>query len=129
VDIEHWQQKNTVVVCGDFNARIGRQGAESPTNSVVPQFEITRDAQGATLVDLMNTTGLYSLANRKARDPIHVHPHSGAVGGRLPHGSSELLKFTTSVAHYIVDDDSDHVLMRMTIPGHLVKRKSKPRRP
>jgi hypothetical protein len=30
------------------------------------------------------------------------------------------LKFTTSVAHYIVDDDSDHVLMRMTIPGHLV---------
>jgi hypothetical protein len=24
-----------------------------------------------------------------------------------------------------VDDDSDHVLMRMTIPGHLVKRKSK----
>jgi endonuclease/exonuclease/phosphatase family metal-dependent hydrolase len=29
VDIEHWQQKNTVVVCGDFNARIGRQGAES----------------------------------------------------------------------------------------------------
>jgi hypothetical protein len=45
VDIEHWQQKNTVVVCGDF-ARIGRQGAESPTNSVVPQFgEITRDAQ------------------------------------------------------------------------------------
>jgi hypothetical protein len=37
--------------------------------------------------------------------------------------------FTTSVAHYIVDDDGDHVLMRMTIPGHLVKRKSKPRRP
>jgi uncharacterized lipoprotein len=69
VDIEHWQQKNTVVVCGDFNARIGRQGAES-TNSVVPQFgEITRDAQGATLVDLMNTTGLYSLANRKAPRP------------------------------------------------------------
>jgi hypothetical protein len=66
---------------------------QSPTNSVVPQFgEITRDAQGATLVDLMNTTGLYSLANRKARDPIHVHPHSGAVGGRLPHGSSELLE-------------------------------------
>jgi endonuclease/exonuclease/phosphatase family metal-dependent hydrolase len=29
VDIEQ-QQKNTVVVCGDFNARIGRQGAESP---------------------------------------------------------------------------------------------------
>jgi endonuclease/exonuclease/phosphatase family metal-dependent hydrolase len=34
VDIEHWQQKNTVVVCGDFNARIGRQ-VQSPTNSVV----------------------------------------------------------------------------------------------
>jgi hypothetical protein len=44
-------------------------------------------------VDLMNTTGLYSLANRKARDPIHVHPHSGAVGGRLPQRSSSF--FTT----------------------------------
>jgi hypothetical protein len=43
-------------------------------------------------------------------------------------GPASFLKFTTSVAHYIVDDD-DHVLMRMTIPGHLVKRKSKPRRP
>jgi hypothetical protein len=43
-------------------------GARWSPNSVVPQFgEITRDAQGATLVDLMNTTGLYSLANRKAR--------------------------------------------------------------
>jgi hypothetical protein len=42
-------------------------------------------------------------------------------------GPASFLKFTTSVAHY-VDDDSDHVLMRMTIPGHLVKRKSKPRR-
>jgi hypothetical protein len=39
-------------------------------------------------------------------------------------GPASFLKFTTSVAHYIVDD-SDHVLMRMTIPGHLVKRKSK----
>jgi hypothetical protein len=68
VDIEHWQQKNTVVVCGDFNARIGRQGAESPTNSVVPQFERSRGTSGATLVDLMNTTGC-SLANRKAPRP------------------------------------------------------------
>jgi uncharacterized protein CbrC (UPF0167 family) len=42
VDIEHWQQKNTVVVCGDFNARIGRQGAESPTNSVVLSSERSR---------------------------------------------------------------------------------------
>jgi hypothetical protein len=40
-------------------------------------------------------------------------------------GPASFLKFTTSVAHYIVDDDSDHVLMRMTIPGHLVKRKTK----
>jgi hypothetical protein len=104
------------------------QGAESPTNSVVPQFEITRDAQGATLVDLMNTTGCTVWQTERPRDPIHVHPHSGAVGGRLPHGSSEL-EVHHSVAHYIVDDDSDHVLMRMTIPGHLVKRKSKPRRP
>jgi endonuclease/exonuclease/phosphatase family metal-dependent hydrolase len=44
VDIEHWQQKNTVVVCGDFNTHWA-QGAESPTNSVVPQFGESRDAQ------------------------------------------------------------------------------------
>jgi endonuclease/exonuclease/phosphatase family metal-dependent hydrolase len=69
VDIEHWQQKNTVVVCGDFNARIGRQGAESPTNSVVPQFgEITRRS-GATLVDLMNTTGCTVWQTEKAPRP------------------------------------------------------------
>jgi hypothetical protein len=42
-------------------------------------------------------------------------------------GPASFLKFTTSVAHYIVDDD-DHVLMH-DHPGHLVKRKSKPRRP
>jgi hypothetical protein len=95
-----------------------------PTNSVVPQFgEIA--GQGATLVDLMNTTGLYSLANRP-RDPIHVHRTQGQ-SVELPHGSSELLG-SPPRAH-IVDDDSDHVLMRMTIPGHLVKRKSKTRRP
>jgi hypothetical protein len=33
--------------------------------------------------------------------------------------------FLNHLSRYIVDDDSDHVLMRMTIPGHLVKRKSK----
>jgi hypothetical protein len=43
-------------------------------------------------VDLMNTTGLYSLANRKAPRPDTRASHSGAVGGRLPHGSSELLE-------------------------------------
>jgi hypothetical protein len=32
-------------------------------------------------------------------------------------GPASFLKFTTSVAHYIVDDDGDHVLMRMTIQG------------
>jgi hypothetical protein len=67
-------------------------------------------------VDLMNTTGLYSLANRKAPRP-DTCIHSGAVGGRLPQGPASFLKFTTSVAHYIVDDDGDHVLMRMTIQG------------
>jgi endonuclease/exonuclease/phosphatase family metal-dependent hydrolase len=36
-DILHWQQKSaTVVVCGDFNARIGRQGAEANAPSPVP---------------------------------------------------------------------------------------------
>jgi endonuclease/exonuclease/phosphatase family metal-dependent hydrolase len=68
VDIEHWQQKNTVVVCGDFNARIGRQGAESPTNSVVPQGEITRDARSYASGSHEHN-GLYSLANRKAPRP------------------------------------------------------------
>jgi exonuclease III len=126
-DIEHWQRKNTVVVCGDFNARIGRQGAESPTNSVVPQFgEITRDAQGATLVDLMNTTGLFSLANRTGPETQFtcIRTQGQSVVDYFL-GPANFLKFTSLVVHHIIDDDSDHVLMRMTIPGHVVKRKPK----
>jgi ATP-dependent Zn protease len=49
---------------------------------------------GATLVDLMNTTGLYSLAERP-RDPIHASALR-AVGGRLLMGPASFLKFTTS---------------------------------
>jgi hypothetical protein len=40
----------------------------------------------------------------------------------LPHGSSELLKFTTSVAHPSWTMIVITMLMRMTIPGHLVKQ-------
>jgi hypothetical protein len=51
------------VVCGDFNARIAPR-CRVPYQLSSPQFERPRDAC-STLVDLMNTTGLYSLANRK----------------------------------------------------------------
>jgi hypothetical protein len=122
VDIEHWQQKNTVVVCGDFNARIGRQGAES--NSVVPQFG-DRGTLKATLVDLMNTTGCTVWQTERPETRYTCIRTQGQSVVDYLMGPASFLKFTTSVAHYIVDDDSDHVLMRMTIPGHLVKRKSK----
>jgi endonuclease/exonuclease/phosphatase family metal-dependent hydrolase len=49
VDIEHWQQKNTVVVCGDFNARMPR--CRVPYQLSSPSVQRSRDAQGATLVD------------------------------------------------------------------------------
>jgi hypothetical protein len=71
-------------------------------------------------VDLMNTTGCTVWQTEKA-PTRYTHSHSGAVGGRLPMGPAS--QFTTSRALH--RDDSDHVLMRMTIPGHLVKRKSK----
>jgi hypothetical protein len=38
---------------------------QSPYQLSSPSVRDHADAQGATLVDLMNTTGLYSLANRK----------------------------------------------------------------
>jgi hypothetical protein len=60
--------ENTVVVCGDFNARIGRQGGV-PYQLSSPSVRDHAGRSGATLVDLMNTTGLYSLANRKAPRP------------------------------------------------------------
>jgi endonuclease/exonuclease/phosphatase family metal-dependent hydrolase len=128
VDIEHWQQKNTVVVCGDFNARIGRQGAESPTNSVVLSSERSRGTLRRTLVDLMNTRGCTVWQTEKAPRPDTRAFRTQGQSVDYLMGPASFLKFTTSVAHYIVDDDSDHVLMRMTIPGHLVKR-PKPRRP
>jgi hypothetical protein len=54
-------------------------------------------------VDLMNTTGRAVRFGLKRR-PRYVHPHSGAVVDYLM-GPASFLKFTTSVAHYIVDDD------------------------
>jgi hypothetical protein len=76
-------------------------GAESHQLSS-PQFgEITRDAQGATLVDLMNTTGLYSLANKAPRPDTRASTQGQSV---VDYTGSRASKFTTSVAHYIVDD-------------------------
>jgi hypothetical protein len=78
--------QRTYTCSGLWNcARIGRQGAESPTNSVVPQFGEIAGRSRATLVDLMNTTGLYSLANRKAPRP-DTRASALRGGGRLPHG-------------------------------------------
>jgi hypothetical protein len=77
----------------------------------------------------MNTTGL-QFGKQKGPETRYtcIRTQGQSVVDYLM-GPASFLKFTTSVAHYIVDDDSDHVLMRMTIPGHLVKRKSKRRRP
>jgi hypothetical protein len=54
-------------------------------------------------VDLMNTTGLYSLANRKGRDDTCIRTQGQSVVDYLM-GPASFLKFTTSVAHYMDDD-------------------------
>jgi hypothetical protein len=61
--------------------------------------EITRDAQGATLVDLMNTTGCTVWQTERPRDPIHVHPHSGQSVVDYLMGPASFLKFTTVALH------------------------------
>ena len=101
-DILHWQDKKmTVVVLGDFNARIGRQGTEGHMPSPVPQFgEVTKDAQGASLVEKLSKCSLFSLANRAGPEPEYTCHHTqgmSIVDYML--GPAGFLKYSSSVRH------------------------------
>jgi hypothetical protein len=69
-------------------------------DSVVPQFEHASDSR--------TQRGCTVWQTKAPRPDTRASALRGAVG-RLPHGSSELEVHHLS-AHYIVDDDSDHVL-------------------
>jgi hypothetical protein len=73
---------------------------QSPYQLSSPQFgEITRDAQELLSGSHEHWQGCTVWQTERPRDPIHVHPHSGAIGGRLPHGSSELLHHLGRALH------------------------------
>lgn len=127
-DLAHWQDKATVLVCGDFNARIGRRGASGGMNQVVPEFgEGNCDAAGANLILMMEENGLFSLANRtsgKGTQFTCKRTQGQSVVDYIM-GPPNFLKYHKSMAHFDVDDDSDHLLMRVTIPGHIAKRNTR----
>jgi hypothetical protein len=83
------------VVCGDFNARIGRQGAESPTNSVVVLSSRSRGTLRSYASGSHEHNGLYSLANRKGpRRYTCIRTQGQSVVDYLM-GPASFLKFTT----------------------------------
>ena len=125
-DILKWTQKFTVLINGDFNARIGK--ADNEEEALVPKYgEKTRNAEGNALIALMGQCDLVSLANRHGPDTEYtcIRANGNSVVDYLL-GSKSLLKCSRSVTHHPVDDDSDHVLMAIDIPSNIRPRVTKP---
>jgi hypothetical protein len=117
-DILHWQQSQQRWWCGDFNARIGRQGAEA--NAITsPNSEVTKDAQGASLVETLSEC-MFSLTGQAQTQNILATARKACQLWTTcwPRWVPEVL---STMKHWFVDDDSD-ALMRITVPGHLKTR-------
>lgn len=128
-DIAHWSMKGEVLVCGDFNARIGNSEDESgEKHARVPRFgEHVLNTEGRVMIQLMNQCDLFSLGNRFGPDVNFtcLRAQGNSVVDYLL-GSEALLKCARSVTHHPLDDDTDHVLLCIDIPGKLEKRSVKP---
>jgi exonuclease III len=125
-DILKWSQKFTVLINGDFNARIGK--ADDGKVAFVPKYgEKTRNAEGNALIELMTQCDLFSLGNRHGPTTEYtcIRANGNSVVDYLL-GSKSLLKCSKSVTHHPVDDDSDHVLMAIDIPSNIKPRATKP---
>jgi hypothetical protein len=129
-DIGYWSTKSKVLVCGDFNARIGNSSDEAvDTHPRVPRFgEKVVNPEGKVMIQLLNQCDLFSLGNRFGPDTNFtcLRAQGNSVVDYLL-GSEALLKCARSVSHHPLDDDSDHVLLCIDIPVKLEKRPVKPK--
>jgi hypothetical protein len=114
-DILFWKHKGYhVIVCGDLNARIGNCNSNFDR---VPEYgEIFKNAQGDTLVELMNQRDLYTLNNR-------THTHFTCIRSRGQSivdyvlSSKRILDAMYSLDVHVVDQDlSDHTLLVASLP-------------
>jgi exonuclease III len=127
-DIRHWRNKDfTVVICGDFNARIGQDDKEG---SHVPHFgEDTRNNQGNDLINLMERCNIFCLNNRIAPTQYTCIRSQGMSVVDYLLVTPNLLKTAHSTTtSYAADTISDHAILHTTLP--ILKTKLKqPRRP
>ena len=129
-DVEHWNNRNKVLVCGDLNARIGNSIGETATvHPRVPRYgEETINAEGKALIQLLNQCDLFCLGNRFG--PVTHYTCLRTQGNSVVDyllGPRALLKCARSVTHHPLDDDTDHVLMCVDIPANLERRLAKPK--
>jgi mRNA deadenylase 3'-5' endonuclease subunit Ccr4 len=96
VDIEHWQQKNTVVVCGDFNARIGRQVESQLSSPSVRRDHAGRSRSYASGSHEHNRAVQFGKQKGETRYTC-IRTQGQSVVDYLM-GPASFLKFTTSVA-------------------------------
>jgi hypothetical protein len=70
-------------------------------------------------VETLSECSLFSLANRTGQTQnILATARSMSVVDYML-GPAGFLKYSSTMKHWFVDDDSDHALMRITVPGHL----------
>jgi hypothetical protein len=81
--------------------------------------EVTKDAQGASLVETLSECSS-AWQTGQAQTRIYLPPHAGM--SVVDYMQSGFLKYSSTMKHWFVDDDSDHALMRITVPGHLKTR-------
>jgi hypothetical protein len=60
--------------------------------------EVTKDAQGASLVETLSECSLFSLANRTGPDPEYLPPHARHVSCGLHAGPAGFLKYLNDEA-------------------------------
>jgi hypothetical protein len=70
-DLEYLSSRGSVLVMGDFNARVGR--ASGPAERIGMHGESTVNDNGRLLLSLLNTVNLYSLNARTAPTSPHQH--------------------------------------------------------
>jgi exonuclease III len=85
-DLEYLSSRGSVVVMGDFNARVG--SASGPTQRIGMHGETTVNENGRLLLSLLDTTNLYSLNARTVPTSPHQQitcdrSHGGTRRGSL----------------------------------------------
>jgi hypothetical protein len=106
--------KSATVVVAETSTHWSPRCRNAP--SPVHNSEVTKDAQGVWWT--LSECSLFSLANRTGQTQ-NILATAAACQLDYMLGPAGFLKYSSTMKHWFVDDDSDHALMRITVPGHL----------